>query len=48
MSPAARLISDSHVECFEGNFEDYEKNKIARLGPDSVELKRIKYNKFAR
>ena len=24
---------DSHVEWFEGNFEDYEKDKIRRLGP---------------
>jgi ATP-binding cassette ChvD family protein len=39
---------DSHVEWFEGNFEDYEKDKIERLGPDSVEPKRIKYKKFAR
>ncbi len=39
---------DSHVEWFEGNFEDYEKDKIARLGPDSVEPKRIKYKKFSR
>ena len=39
---------DSHVEWFEGNFEDYEKDKIKRLGPDSVEPKRIKYKKFAR
>ena len=26
---------DSHVEWFEGNFEDYEQDKIRRLGPDS-------------
>ena len=39
---------DSHVEWFQGNFEDYEADKIARLGPDSVEPKRIKYKKFAR
>ena len=39
---------DSHVEWFEGNFEDYEKDKIRRLGPDSVEPKRIKYKKFSR
>ena len=26
---------DSHVEWFEGNFEDYEKDKIRRLGPDA-------------
>ncbi len=25
---------DSHVEWFEGNFEDYEQDKIRRLGPD--------------
>ncbi|MEX2519065.1 MAG: ATP-binding cassette domain-containing protein, partial [Paracoccaceae bacterium] len=39
---------DSHVEWFEGNFEDYEADKIKRLGPDSVEPKRIKYKKFSR
>ena len=39
---------DAHVEWFEGNFEDYEADKIRRLGPDAVEPKRIKYKKFAR
>ncbi|MDT1060263.1 energy-dependent translational throttle protein EttA [Paracoccus sp. CPCC 101403] len=39
---------DAHVEYFEGNFEDYEKDKIRRLGPDSVEPKRVKYKKFTR
>jgi len=39
---------DSHVEWFEGNFEDYEADKIKRLGPDAVEPKRIKYKKFTR
>jgi ATP-binding cassette ChvD family protein len=39
---------DGHVEWFEGNFEDYEEDKIRRLGPDAVEPKRIKYKKFAR
>ncbi|MEM9963655.1 MAG: energy-dependent translational throttle protein EttA [Pseudomonadota bacterium] len=39
---------EGHVEWFEGNFEDYEADKIRRLGPDSVEPKRIKYKKFAR
>ncbi len=39
---------DSHVEWFEGNFEDYEKDKIRRLGEDSVMPKRIKYKQFAR
>ena len=39
---------EAHVEWFEGNFEDYEEDKKRRLGPDAVEPKRIKYQKFAR
>ncbi|MGB8624189.1 MAG: energy-dependent translational throttle protein EttA [Paracoccaceae bacterium] len=39
---------DAHVEWFEGNFEAYEQDKIRRLGPDSVEPKRVKYKKFSR
>ena len=39
---------DSHVEWFEGNFEDYEKDKIRRLGPDAVNPKRVKYKPFSR
>jgi sulfate-transporting ATPase len=39
---------DSHVEWFEGNFDDYEEDKKRRLGEDSVLPKRIKYKKFAR
>ena len=39
---------EAHVEWFEGNFEDYEADKIRRLGPDAVEPKRLKYKKFAR
>jgi len=39
---------DAHVEWFEGNFEAYEADKVRRLGPDSVEPKRVKYKKFAR
>ncbi|MEZ5750782.1 MAG: energy-dependent translational throttle protein EttA [Paracoccaceae bacterium] len=39
---------DAHVEWFEGNFEAYEADKIRRLGPDSVEPKRVKYKKFSR
>ena len=27
---------DSHVEWFEGNFQDYEADKVRRLGPESV------------
>ncbi len=37
---------DSHVEWFEGNFEDYETDKKRRLGEDAVLPKRIKYKKF--
>jgi len=39
---------DAHVEWFEGNFEAYEEDKIRRLGPDSVNPKRVKYKKFTR
>jgi ATPase subunit of ABC transporter with duplicated ATPase domains len=39
---------EGHVEWFEGNSEDYEADKIRRLGPDAVEPKRIRYKKFAR
>ncbi|MBD1202996.1 MAG: energy-dependent translational throttle protein EttA [Rhodobacteraceae bacterium] len=39
---------DAHVEWFEGNFQDYEDDKIRRLGPDSVQPKRVKYKKFSR
>ena len=39
---------DAHVEWFEGNFEDYEADKIRRLGPDSVNPKRVKHKKFTR
>ncbi|HAQ46710.1 MAG: energy-dependent translational throttle protein EttA [Paracoccaceae bacterium] len=39
---------DAHVEWFEGNFEAYEEDKIRRLGPDSINPKRVKYKKFTR
>jgi len=39
---------DSHVEWFEGNFQDYEKDKMRRLGIDTVIPQRIKYKKFSR
>ncbi|MCL4124225.1 UNVERIFIED_CONTAM: hypothetical protein GTU68_061427 [Idotea baltica] len=39
---------ESHVEWFEGNFEDYEEDKKRRLGPDALEPKRVKYKKFTR
>jgi len=39
---------DSHVEWFEGNFQDYEEDKKRRLGIDSMIPKRIKYKKLTR
>ncbi len=39
---------DSYVEWFEGNFADYEKDKMRRLGTDTVIPHRIKYKKFSR
>ena len=39
---------DSHVEWFEGNFQDYEADKKRRLGVDAEIPHRIKYKKFTR
>jgi len=39
---------ESRVEWFEGNFQDYEKDKMRRLGMDSIVPQRIKYKKFSR
>ncbi len=39
---------ESHVEWFEGNFQDYEEDKKRRLGPDAVQPHRIKYRKLTR
>jgi energy-dependent translational throttle protein EttA len=39
---------DSHVEWFEGNFQDYEVDKMRRLGTDTVIPHRLKYKKFTR
>ena len=39
---------DAHAEWFEGNFEAYLQDKVRRLGPDSVEPKRLKHRKFVR
>jgi ATPase subunit of ABC transporter with duplicated ATPase domains len=39
---------DSHVEWFEGNFQDYEKDKMRRLGQDSIIPHRVKYKKLTR
>jgi energy-dependent translational throttle protein EttA len=38
---------DSHVEWFEGNFEDYETDRKRRLGADADQPHRIKYKKIA-
>ena len=39
---------DSHVEWFEGNFQDYEADKRRRLGSDATEPHRIKYRPLVR
>jgi ATP-binding cassette ChvD family protein len=39
---------DSHVEWFEGNFEDYEADKKRRLGSDADQPHRIKYKPLTR
>ena len=39
---------NSHVEWFEGNFEDYEADKIRRLGPESVNPSRVSYKRLTR
>jgi ATP-binding cassette ChvD family protein len=39
---------DSHVEWFEGNYQDYEADKKRRLGIDADQPHRIKYKRFAR
>jgi energy-dependent translational throttle protein EttA len=39
---------DSKVVWFDGNFSDYEADKVKRLGSDANKLGRIKYKKFSR
>jgi ATP-binding cassette ChvD family protein len=39
---------EAHVEWFEGNFADYEEDKVRRLGPRALEPTRVKYKKFTR
>ncbi len=39
---------DSHVEWFEGNFEEYEADKRRRLGDAAVEPHRVTFRKFER
>ena len=38
----------SHVEWFEGNYQDYENDKKRRLGDDALNPKRIKYKPISR
>ncbi len=37
---------DSHVEWFEGNYEDYEKDRKKRMGADAEQPHRIKYRRI--
>ncbi|KEG19232.1 energy-dependent translational throttle protein EttA [Bartonella bacilliformis] len=39
---------NGHVEWFEGNFADYEADKIRRLGSDALNLKRVNYKPLTR
>ncbi|MBO0709877.1 MAG: energy-dependent translational throttle protein EttA [Acetobacteraceae bacterium] len=39
---------DSHVEWFQGNFQDYEEDKRRRLGAEATEPHRIKYRPISR
>jgi len=39
---------DSHVEWFEGNYQEYEADKKRRLGIEADQPHRIKYKRFAR
>ena len=39
---------EGHVEWFEGNFEEYEKDKRRRLGDEAVKPHRLKYKKLER
>ena len=39
---------DSHVEWFEGNFQDYEDDKRRRLGAEALIPHKMKYKKFSR
>jgi hypothetical protein len=39
---------ESHIEWFEGNFQEYEADKKRRLGIDADQPHRIKYKRFKR
>ncbi|MCX7306022.1 MAG: energy-dependent translational throttle protein EttA [Hyphomicrobiales bacterium] len=39
---------DAHVEWFEGNFEEYEKDKVRRLGADAINPHRMTHKRLTR
>ncbi|WP_187972099.1 energy-dependent translational throttle protein EttA [Aquibium microcysteis] len=39
---------EAHVEWFEGNFEEYEKDKIRRMGPEAAKPHRMTHKKLTR
>lgn len=39
---------DGHVEWFEGNFEEYEKDKVRRLGEEAAKPHRVRYKALTR
>ena len=39
---------NSHVEWFEGNFQQYEEDRIKRYGEEAVQPHRIKYKRLER
>jgi len=39
---------EGHIEWFEGNFEEYEKDKERRLGKDATQPHRMKYKKLSK
>jgi hypothetical protein len=44
----AALEGENQVEWSEGNFQDYEKDEMRRLGQGSIIPHRLKYKKLAR
>ena len=39
---------ESKVVMVEGNFQDYEADKVRRLGPESINPKRVKFKKLSK
>jgi len=42
------FVDDSHLAWFEGNFEDYEKDKVRRLGADALNPHKMTYKRLTR